>query len=381
MLDNKLCVLFIQGARNGCDFYRIYQPGKKLIETDTMVCALSSMLSSEDMELWIDKADVFLFQKTSDTWLKFMYENKDKKKFIMDQDDDNFAVSPYNPGYRDFGVKEVDYFLGDGSKVKLRDGDDKMFSGGKFDIEKNKRNLQLLRTSLSLAHKVTTPSPLLSGKIKRINSNTAIIPNFLNFENWSPVDIEKDDWVRIGYQCGWSHFEDFWEIQEALRIVMEKYSNVRLVIMGQAYDKPMENYPQERIDKIPWVDMETYPWRLKCLNLDIGIAPLVNNEFNNGKSVIKWEEYSALKIPTVASNVIPYNLRIVDGDTGFLCRGTKEWVDILSWLVVNRSERVQAGNKAYEHVRKTYDLNDGIVMYENLIKEVCGVKPEILTVC
>jgi len=43
------------------------------------------------------------------------------------------------------------------------------------------------------------------------------------------------------------------------------------------------------------VPFDAYPMRLAGLRLDIGLAPLIDNEFNHCKSKIKYFEYSIVK--------------------------------------------------------------------------------------
>lgn len=359
MIDGKPVIYGITGANNGCTFYRLYQPISKLVEKDIFPAATTSMLQGADHELYLQKADVIVTNghATMEKFLEYMVEQEGRKLFTIDYDDDIFNVSPYNPSYEKHGYREVDIELPDGRTIEIRDG-----KNG-FNIAENKQRLYVFKECLRRANMVTTTCSTLSGIFKQLNKNTRVIKNFIDFNLWKPAPLVKDKWVRIGWQGGWSHYQDFCEIQEVLEEVMGRYANTRLVIMGTDFPGVMKNLPQDRIDLESWVSMEAYPYKFKTLNIDIGIAPLANNAFNHAKSEIKWEEYSALAIPTVASNIPPYSIAIQDNVTGFLCSTKEEWLGALGSLISNMDLRTTIGQNAQERVREHYDIDKEVEQY------------------
>lgn len=367
MIDGKHVFYGVECAPNGCNWYRIKQPCLKIMNMKDFpfYCAPTSALESKDHEPWLLRADAVITQgATSEKFLEFMLQEKGRKKFILDYDDNIFAVSPFNPSYERHGIKEVDIDMPDGSKIEIRDG-----KNG-FDIKENRKRLLIFQECLKNADLVTTPSPILSGMFKRINRNVKVIKNFIDFNIWRPLKIEKDEFVRIGYQGGWSHFEDFLEIKDVLIEIMEKHKNVIFVMMGQTYPGALSEFPQDRVQIEDWANVEVYPWKFRALNIDIGIAPLKNTEFNTCKSEIKWEEYSSLEIPTVASNNPPYSLAIADGQTGFLCVDRKDWAQNLSALVESRGLRQEIGRNARVEVFENYNLENKIEDYINAYTSV-----------
>ena len=375
MLNGRLVLFGSEGQPNGCNFYRIKQPLTYIAEKDIFPCATSSMLTGDDLDLWIDKADIIVSQKaTSDKFLEFMFEQHGKQKFCIDLDDNIFAVSPYNPSYYYHGVKEVDFELPNGKMVQVRDG----LNG--FDLKANELRLKICVNSLRLADMVTTPSSVLAGKLKNLGAkNVRVIKNFINFEHWQKLSLVKDEFIRIGWQGGMAHFEDWCEISDAIRRVMERYSNVLLVIMGTHYKGTTIGFPEDRIVAVQWLPIEIYPYKFKTLGIDIGIAPITNTEFSTCKSEIKWEEYSALEIPCVASNIPPYNLNIDDGKTGFLCKDKDDWYETLCELVESKELRDKIGIQARKRIESVYDISIGVKQYESAYNSLVG-KKELISV-
>lgn len=92
---------------------------------------------------------------------------------------------------------------------------------------------------------------------------------------------------------------------EILNFIKETTKEYEWVFMG-AIPTPLKD--NKEITFYPWItNYFEYISFLKELKPDIGIALLENNKFNKCKSNIKALEYTALGIPGVYSNIIPYN--------------------------------------------------------------------------
>ena len=185
------------------------------------------------------------------------------------------------------------------------------------------------------------------------------------------MPLIKDRYIRIGYQGGWSHYEDFLKVAGHLKELMDKFNNLVFVFMGQTYDGAMQDYPQDRVVKEKWVDMAVYPYKFKTLNIDIGIAPLADTQFNRCKSELKWEEYGSLAIPCVASNIPPYQYAINHGRTGFLANNG-EWGEIISNLIQDKGLRLNIGEQARQEVTSKYGLDKEIYQYINAFDSLYG---------
>jgi glycosyltransferase involved in cell wall biosynthesis len=120
-----------------------------------------------------------------------------------------------------------------------------------------------------------------------------------------------------------------------------------------------------------------YSLKLASLNLDIGICPLVDDEFNNHKSQLKWTEYSAMRIPSVVSDLPPYEC-VEDGVTGYKAKTTQEFIDKLSLLIESESLRKKITDNAFEKNYQDFNLKTNITkwvdFYENCHRRIwqCG---------
>jgi len=95
-------------------------------------------------------------------------------------------------------------------------------------------------------------------------------------------------------------------------------------------------------------------------HIDIAIAPLQMNPFNDSKSEIKVAECGRYKIPLVASNVGCYDETIKNGKTGYLidvAAPPKDWVNVLTRMVKDLRGTREMGNNLHKITEEYFDLN------------------------
>ena len=90
---------------------------------------------------------------------------------------------------------------------------------------------------------------------------------------------------------------------------------------------------------------------------DIGIAPLDRNDFNDAKSELKWLEYTAIGIPTIASNFGPYKRAIRHNEDGILVDIPDFWFPALNELVLDAQKREKLVKNATERLHADYDID------------------------
>lgn len=87
---------------------------------------------------------------------------------------------------------------------------------------------------------------------------------------------------------------------------------------------------------------------------DVGVMPLEDTPWEQGKCGAKLLEYMAAALPAVCSGVGVNRLIVENGVNGFLVHGRDEWVSALSRLARDPELRRQVGLAARERVRAAY---------------------------
>ena len=106
--------------------------------------------------------------------------------------------------------------------------------------------------------------------------------------------------------------------------------------------------------------------------MDVAIAPLQMNPFNDSKSEIKVAECGRYSVPLIASNVGCYSETIQNGNTGYLIEPNApkaEWVKVLTRVIKDKAHRDKMGTNLNKLSDLYFDLNKVAVKRLELYRE------------
>ncbi len=149
-----------------------------------------------------------------------------------------------------------------------------------------------------------------------------VIPNYL--PRWwigeaMNIDRQMNLWnqtknkPRIAFCCSTNHFDvnntnkgidDFTQLIPWIKGHLNDY---QFIFVGGHPQQLLEEVKQNKIEYQPPSDVLNYPREMQLRNIDLLIAPLIDNVFNKCKSNIKFLEFAALGIPMVGQNISTYN--------------------------------------------------------------------------
>lgn len=209
-----------------------------------------------------------------------------------------------------------------------------------------------------------TTNEYLANEIKQFfNKDVHIIPNYMNDEQIEvslplyeerinkSIDTTK---ISIGYFSGTgSHNNDFRVAASAIKKLMDKYKNLFFKVVG-FLSIPPELSEYEIDGRIERMDLVTFTELQKLISeCYVNIIPLVENEFTNSKSELKFFESAIVGTPSVASPTFVYKKAIKDGETGLIAN-TGEWDEKLEKLIsdINLYKTIQ--KNAFEYSLENY---------------------------
>jgi glycosyltransferase involved in cell wall biosynthesis len=297
----------------------------------------SSWGSRDQLRMLAEDSDIIIFQainKTMTLGLAHAFRKLFKIPVLMEIDDYILNVPGYNTA----------------------------FSSYKADSERVRNNI----TQMKEASGMIVSTPYLKKQYQQFNKNIHVIPNGIDFKDWRYIRPQEHKKIRIGWMGSSAHTDDLESIKEPLMKILE-LPNVEFICVG-GVPNSFKNY--SKIKCYPkWATIDTYPQWVASLDFDIGLFPLVDNHFNKAKSNLRWLEYSALKIPTVASNVLPCKT-IKHNKTGLICKNEKDWYNNIKYLIDNEKERKRLGENAYKEVKKNYNTEKIAKKYLRLLKKI-----------
>lgn len=133
--------------------------------------------------------------------------------------------------------------------------------------------------------------------------SASVIENSLLGDIWFTGGSDESKSTTLPLKVGWVGAQQHEGDLRLLRPVVEQTARfIDWIFFGMcpAYLLPFV----KRYEKM--VDFDQYPDRLRSLNLDLGVVPLADNEFNHCKSRLRLLEFGALGIPVMASDRTPY---------------------------------------------------------------------------
>ena len=285
-------------------------------------------------------------------------------------------------------------------------------------IRVNKINEKIV-ANIRVAKHVTTTTTLFADEIKKINKNVFIFPNGVNPKEPQFMEPTPEfDKIRIGWLGGSSHLHDLQLLEQSFSKLIPIKDKVQYVLCGfdtrgsvteinqqtkeqvrrnirpeetvwASYEKiftqnyqiisedykkflleyAQENYANESSESYArvWTKPVT-SYAKNYSRFDISLAPIKNHMFNRMKSQLKVIESGFYKKALIASNLGPYTIDLkhclkngnfVEGNALLVDenRNHSDWAKYIEKLVKNPNLIKDMGEKLYETVKDTYDLN------------------------
>lgn len=157
----------------------------------------------------------------------------------------------------------------------------------------------------------------------------------------------------IGYFSGSpTHRNDLEVALPEIVHFLKQHSDASLRIVGYMdMDDILVGEIKDKIEFLPMVDFRKLQRYMS--EVSVNIAPLINNEFTNCKSELKFFEAAAVGTTTAASPIYSYAHAIQNGKTGFLCN-QGQWFDVLELLYNDKKVNRGIAQEARKYCLKKY---------------------------
>lgn len=224
---------------------------------------------------------------------------------------------------------------------------------------------------LKLSDGLFVTTPWLKEVYSEYNDSICLAPNGIDFGAWGKIKPQNRSGIRIGWSGGASHYDDLKLIEPTIRYLSDKYRDIKFIFMHYCPDFLRGIKGVVHINK--WARIDRYPKAIASQDFDIGIAPLADNLFNRCKSNLRWLEYSALGIPTVASNVGHFKQTLVNGQDAILVDNPSDFTHAIVGLVDDSSARKALALRANERVRKDFNIDKLSLDYAKNLEQFVNI--------
>jgi glycosyltransferase involved in cell wall biosynthesis len=189
----------------------------------------------------------------------------------------------------------------------------------------------------------------LANYAKQFNHKINIVPTTIDTIGKHNKIINYDrDTITIGWTGSHStmHYLDF--IVPIIKELEQVYSINFLVISDRNPMYKLKSFQFCQWNKETEID--------DLAKIDIGIMPLIKNQWAEGKCAFKGLQYMSLGISTVMSPV-GMNIQLIEnGENGFLADTKQEWIEKLILLIESKELRKKIGLAGNQTIEKFYSV-------------------------
>lgn len=362
----KLRILVVKANDGGCAYYRAILPYAKLQE-----------LYPDDVEVRFDQNPLGLDVSTGHWIPDWEYENIKWSDIVLINNISNFG-GPYSA--RTVGkAREFKKFVHvDNDDLLTNLYDDHLLA----KTYKEKNLGEITKFMYNNAHLVTVTQRKFAERIKPFcGMALAVVKNAIDYELpcWN-VPVPPRKIMRVGWAGGIHHRPDVRQFSVVPHIVNQKVGRENVHWDFYGHPPPLQEGQKKDWQWDVWKEYKEVllkgfrgpsNWGIHYAlppdkygsmyaNMDIAIAPLQMNDFNDSKSDIKIAEAGRYKVPLIGSDVGCYNETIVNWEHGVLLppdASKMVWAKTLTKALKNPKLIKRMGENLHKLTEEQFDIN------------------------
>lgn len=302
----------------GCGHYRVIQPFLAMQEAGLIDGAISTgLMHVSDLERYSPDT-IILQRQIGDERIEAMQRmQRFSKAFKVYELDDYLPNLPLKNAHRAHMPKDI---------------------------------LRSLRKGLSFVDRFVVSTEALAEAFKGVHGEIVVMENRLPVTWWQGLQTQRRQGKkpRVGWAGGAGHTGDLELIADVVRDLADE---VEWVFLGMCPEQ-LWPYMHEFHEGVAIAD---YPAKLASLNLDLGLAPLEINLFNECKSNLRLLEFGICGIPVVCTDIRPYQN---DLPVTRVRNRYKEWVEAIRLHINDLDATAKRADELQARVQNDWMLKD-----------------------
>lgn len=199
------------------------------------------------------------------------------------------------------------------------------------------------------AYKVSAGNDYLAKYASQFNKNVEIIPTTIDTINLHNINTDYDqERVVIGWTGTHTtmHYLDF--LVPVIKELEKTYTFDFLIISNEA--------PTYHLNSLKFLKWKKETEIQDLSKISIGVMPLENDIWAEGKCGFKGLQYMALGIPALMSPIGVNNQIIDHAKNGYLLKTAEEWKEHLALLLQDKTLRMQIGKSGKQTIDERYSV-------------------------
>lgn len=211
---------------------------------------------------------------------------------------------------------------------------------------------------------VIAGNQFLRAEVLPYNPHVTVIPTGIDLSRYSlKKHFSKVGPITIGWIGSSSTLKYLKTLMPILENIYKKCPDIQLKIVC---DKFLDDFVIPLIKKRWSPDEEEMDLR----SFDIGLMPLYNDLWSQGKCGLKILQYFSVGVPVVCTPVGINRDIVEDGESGFWAQNGEEWEKRLLKLIEEEGLRREMGLKGRKTVERDYSLDMNAPRLCSVLKEV-----------
>lgn len=316
------------GDLSGSGYYRVIEPASLLLKSERIIGACSTSYYDEIAIGKIAPDSIILQRQIEDHQYKLIerYRKHSKAKLIFEIDD-------YLPDLPRHSVHKSNF---------------------------GKDTLQKIRRTIDICDRVVVSTPALKSKLDRFHQDIVVLSNYLSPKHWKHFvqtrSPRRGDRPRVGWAGGIGHIGDLSLIASVVNALVDRVDWVFFGLLPEGIDR-------YAVEFHPGVTFADYPAKLASLDLDLAIAPLEENIFNECKSNLRILEYGFCAFPVIATDCQAYRCGL---PVTLVRNRHKDWVAAIEDKIANLDPLRGEGLTLQQEIRDNWMLaGDNLVNWKN----------------
>jgi len=356
-------ILQITQMNRGINYYRHWQYAKYLNQRGhTIGCTPESAMSP------------YGYEATAVDSPEWLLANADKYDAI-------WSTIPFEPNKAAtlLGLREALYRVKGIHAPLIIDIDDLINDIPAYNMaskvaKKTSDRVKIAVAILRAADAITTTCNFLADKVRPLNPRVFITPNCVEPPMWNhPRPIKDDGKVRVLWTGSSARWGDIMMMKDTLFWLHDNYGEkVKLILTASCPDFAVPWVDQGFAYVTQWAPIPDYMMVMRYVSADIGLAPLLPNDFNRSKSPLKYLDHAMIGCAGIYSRECTYDV-VAEDYTGLKASTPEEWQIQLKRLIENPILRTNIAAASYVDVMRRFNIETQIPSIEATLQQAINV--------